>query len=102
MNKSEILKPVDNASLETPEPTALSASVGGQSDEERLAYLLSLLARVDDDPIEGLAGYLVTEDPTYLPEDAEIKVLARLMGRDKLLRLILSHVLEQHAASEGV
>ncbi len=69
-------------------------------DKAQLTHLLNLLTLSEDDPVEGLAGYLVTEDPTYLPDSAEIKVLARSIGRDKLLRLILTYALTHHTASE--
>lgn len=72
------------------------------SDDALLSHLLALLSETGDDPIEGLAGYLVTEDPTYLPEHPEVKALIRSVGRDKLLRMILSHVLKTTPASEEV
>ena len=70
------------------------------ADQVQLTRLLNLLTLSKEDPVEGLAGYLVTEDPTYLPDSAEIKVLARSIGRDKLLRLILTYALTHHTASE--
>lgn len=62
------------------------------SEDALFSHLLALFANAGDDLVEGLAGYLVTEDPTYLPEDSEIKMLIRVLGRDKLLRMILSHL----------
>ena len=64
--------------------------------------LLSRLSQLKDDPIEGLAGYLVTEDPTYLPDDSDIKILIRMIGRDKLLRLIIARALQTSSLSEEV
>ena len=72
------------------------------SDTELLMRLVDLLSQETEDPIEGLAGYLVTEDPTYLPDHAEIKMLVRLLGRDKLLRLILGSILKHPTLAEGV
>ncbi len=71
-------------------------------DHDVLEHLITLLTRCEEDPVEGLAGYLVTEDPTYLPDDPEIKRLIRVMGRDKLLRLILNSVLPSHSSPKGV
>lgn len=71
-------------------------------EDERLSRLLTLLSTSEEDPVGGLAGYLVTEDPTYLPDNAEIKLLARSIGRDRLLRLILSYVLTHYKPSEEV
>lgn len=70
------------------------------SEEALLHHLISLRSQVKEDPIEGLAGYLVTEDPTYLPENTELKVLIRMIGRDKLLRLLLSDILKHHTQAE--
>ena len=73
-----------------------------REDRERLSLLLARLSSTHDDPIEGLAGYLVTEDPTYLSDDADIKLLARSFGRDKLLRMILSLVMDASKNQEEV
>lgn len=70
------------------------------SDDALLSHLLALLTKSEEDPMEGLAGYLVTEDPTYLPEEPEVKAMIRSLGRDKLLRMILFRVLS--TASEEV
>ncbi len=70
------------------------------SDDALLFHLLTLLSNTGDDPIEGLAGYLVTEDPTYLPEQPEVKALIRSVGRDKLLRMILVRVLKTTPSEE--
>ena len=83
-----------------PDGTETTAVAG--SDREQLMRLISLLSHATEDPIEGLAGYLVTEDPTYLPDHAEIKMLVRLLGRDKLLRLFLGCVLKESTPTEEV
>lgn len=72
------------------------------SDQASLTALVALLSQCRDDPTEGLAGYLVTEDPTYLPENPEIKRLIRVMGRDKLLRLVLTAFLHPQAPRKDV
>ena len=41
------------------------------------------------DPATQLAGYLITEDPTYLPEGTNARALARRVGRDKLLATLI-------------
>ncbi|MBQ9780868.1 MAG: IreB family regulatory phosphoprotein [Clostridia bacterium] len=73
-----------------------------REDRECLSLLLTRLSSTHDDPIEGLAGYLVTEDPTYLSDDADVKLLARSIGRDKLLRMILSLVIKSGPDQEEV
>ena len=43
------------------------------------------------DPVTQLAGYLITEDPIYLPECNCARNLARHVGRDELLRALLEN-----------
>ncbi len=68
----------------------------------QFSELLTRLSQLQDNPTEGLAGYLVTEDPTYLPDDPDIKILVRLIGRDKLLRLIITRAMRDPSFSEEV
>lgn len=66
------------------------------SEQAQFDHLLDLMLQDSQDPIEELAGYLVTEDPTYLPESPEAKALIRQIGRDKLLRMMLARTLDIH------
>ena len=45
------------------------------------------------DPATQLAGYLITEDPTYLPDCNCVRNLARHMGRDDLLGALIREYL---------
>ncbi len=47
-------------------------------------------------PITQLTGYLITEDPTYLPECARARALARHIGRDKLMELLIEEYMDHH------
>ena len=44
--------------------TESSDQASPASEEALMTRLLTLLKHQKDDPLEGLAGYLVTEDPT--------------------------------------
>jgi len=55
----------------------LTDSVTVDVQKARFSELLARLSQFHEDPIEGMAGYLVTEDPTYLPDDPHIKILIR-------------------------
>ena len=52
------------------------------------------------DPVVQLAGYLVTEDPTYLPAQHHARGLARRVGRDKLLRALIEQYIGTHTPPE--
>lgn len=82
--------------------TESSDQASPASEEALMTRLLTLLKHQKDDPLEGLAGYLVTEDPTYLPDCAEIKALIRRIGRDRLLRLLLTLALHHPSLTEEV
>ena len=85
-----------------PVKQAYTSPVLDASDEAQFDHLIKLLLQSSHDPIEELSGYLVTEDPTYLPELPEAKALIRHIGRDKLLRMMLTRILDAHKQnSEG-
>lgn len=56
---------------------------------ETLATLVQLIRACGMDPVTQLAGYLTTEDPTYLPDTGHARLLADRIGRDKLLEVLI-------------
>lgn len=56
---------------------------------ETLAELTKLIRSCGQNPITQLAGYLTTDDPTFLPESGQARALARRIGRDKLLETLI-------------
>lgn len=46
------------------------------------------------DPVTQLTAYLIADDPTYLPEETDARVIAHRVGRDKLLEALLCFYLE--------
>ncbi len=65
--------------LDTAEPDA----------RKSLAELVTILLENDLNPVTQLAGYLIAEDPTYLPEGTNARAIARRIGRDKLLETLI-------------
>lgn len=59
------------------------------TDEEAMRELCRILIDNRMDPVLQLSGYLVSEDPTYLPEGTEARAIARRIGRDGLLGLLI-------------
>lgn len=66
-------------------------------EESQLDCLLQLMLTHSQDPIGELSGYLITEDPTYLPNHPETKSLIRHLGRDQLLRMMISRLLNSNS-----
>ena len=69
--------------------------------EASLTELLRLMKQERYDVIPSLSGYLVTEDPTNLPEDAVVRAMARQLGRDRMLALLIIVYLRAHTDAEG-
>ena len=47
------------------------------------------------DPITQLTAYLIADDPTYLPEETDARVIAHHVGRAKLLGALLAFYLDR-------
>ena len=73
------------------DPAETTPATSGQEDapcpccEDSLTELIAIIRACGQDPATQLSGYLITEDPTYLPEGTN----ARRVGRDKLLTTLI-------------
>ena len=57
--------------------------------EASLSELIAIIRDCGQDPVTQLSGYLITEDPTYLPEGTAARAIARRVGRDQLLTTLI-------------
>lgn len=63
------------------------------------ALLTQLLTQVTDTeigPTAALSGYVLSEDPAYLPEGGPARTLARRLGRDRILALLIDSFIRTH------
>ena len=72
--------------------------------EASLNELITIIRECGQDPVTQLSGYLITEDPTYLPEAANAdgitaRAIARRVGRDKLLTTLIELYLSSCTAA---
>ena len=72
--------------------------------EASLTELISIIRDSGQDPVTQLSGYIITEDPTYLPEAANesgitARAIARRVGRDKLLTTLIELYLSSCTAA---
>lgn len=81
---------------------------GGASDtpavpsaEEMLETLITRMTEEGYAPATQLAGFFMTEDPTYLPDDPEIRAEVRRVGRDKLLSTLIEAYLVDHGTEDA-
>ena len=53
------------------------------------------------DPAGQIAGYILSEDPLYMPDWNNARGLIRHIDRDELLNLIISYYLDNRFAKEA-
>ncbi len=46
------------------------------------------------DPVRQIAGYIMTEDPTYIPDHLGARGMIRHLSRDELLRILIENYFE--------
>lgn len=77
------------------DPAETTPAPAGREDapcpccEDSLTELIAIIRACGQDPATQLSGYLITEDPTYLPEGTNARAIARRVGRDKLLTTLI-------------
>ena len=74
--------------IRTAQPTP-PADIPDLTPAETLAELTELIQASGQDPVTQLAGYLIADDPTFLPESCHARALARRIGRNKLLETLI-------------
>ncbi len=72
---------------------------GTVTPSQTLAELVRIIRACGQDPMTQLAGYLMTDDPTYLPDTAHARSMADRIGRDKLLETLLTFYLAENNGS---
>ena len=91
----------DSPHIPTPTDPEQSESALGSADTlEALGSLVRAIESCGQNPVTQLTGYLITDDPTYLPECCHARALARRVGRDKLLELLIEEYLDHHPTAD--
>ena len=49
------------------------------------------------DPVRQIAGYILSEDPTYIPDHKGARGMIRHLNRDDLLEVFIEYYFENHA-----
>ena len=49
------------------------------------------------DPVRQIAGYIMTEDPTYIPDHKGARGMIRHLSRDEILKILIEHYFENKA-----
>lgn len=69
-------------------------SISKSELEEMLKDIYDALFEKGYDPVSQIAGYILSEDPLYIPDWNNARGLVRHIDRDDLLRLIIEYYLE--------
>lgn len=85
----------------SPDAPAPDAAEPALDPQDALMGLVESVEDCGQDPATQLFGYLITEDPTYLPDEGQARTLARRVGRDKLLRALIDAYLAERHANDG-
>ena len=49
------------------------------------------------DPVRQIAGYILSEDPTYIPDHKGARGMIRHLSRDEILKILIEHYFENKA-----
>ena len=49
------------------------------------------------DPVRQIAGYILSEDPTYIPDYKGARGMIRHLSGDELLRVFIEYYFENHS-----
>ncbi|MBE6693475.1 MAG: IreB family regulatory phosphoprotein [Ruminococcaceae bacterium] len=85
-------RPNDICQLDVPDVdgnTSVTKIEEGLTPKETLHELYRLIAEKGMDPVAQLSGFVITEEPTYIPDYKNARTLACKAGRDKLLFALL-------------
>ena len=96
---------LDTVDADPPKQTAVTLSpeedVRCPCCEGSLSELIAIIRENGQDPVTQLSGYLITEDPIYLPEGTDARAIARRVGRDKLLETLIELYIRYCPATGG-
>ena len=62
--------------------------------EDLLAQVYTALLEKGYDPSSQIAGYILSEDPIYMPDWKDARGIIQRVDRDDLLKLIIDYYLE--------
>lgn len=72
----------------------------GDSEErlvsEMLTHVYNVLADKGYNPINQIVGYLLSEDPAYIPRTDDARSMIRKFERDEIMEVLVKDFLESH------
>ena len=84
-----------------PTPASACTAPIDSTASDTLTALVQIIRNCGMDPVTQLAGYLMTDDPLYLPDSGHARLLADRIGRDKLLKTLIETYLQGDASARS-
>ncbi|CAM4034134.1 IreB family regulatory phosphoprotein [Catellicoccus marimammalium] len=66
---------------------------------DTLIRVYDALAEKGYNPINQIVGYLLSEDPTYIPRHKDARKLIRQVERDEIMEILVRDYLEHHGVN---
>lgn len=76
---------------------SLSSEDKGTRMKTTLSHIYNSLAQKGYDPVNQIAGYIVSEDPTYITTHNDARKAAQKLDRDELLKAMIREYLSHPA-----
>ncbi len=76
---------------------SLSSEDKGVKMKTTLSHIYNSLAQKGYDPVNQIAGYIVSEDPTYITTHNDARKAAQKLDRDELLKAMIREYLSHPA-----
>ena len=70
--------------------------------EEMIESIYKALCEKGYDPSSQIAGYILSEDPLYMPDWNNARGMIQHIDRDELLRLIIDYYFENRFTKQSV
>lgn len=67
-----------------------------KSVSDVMCLVYQVLEEKGYNPIDQIVGYLLTEDPAYIPRRHDARQLIRQFGRDEIMEVLVREYLENH------
>lgn len=63
---------------------------------EMLTHVYHVLEEKGYNPINQIVGYLLSEDPAYIPRTGDARAMIRKFERDEIMEVLVKEFLEHH------
>lgn len=95
--ENNMSKNLENKISEKTMTFSLSSEDKNAKMKTTLSHIYNSLAQKGYDPVNQIAGYIVSEDPTYITTHNDARKAAQKLDRDELLKAMIREYLSHPA-----